>query len=551
MKKWLLLSVVIIVGGFGLIGCTNQDKDEKREPINLEIKDGAYYINGEKTFINALGYEIAARPGQHPYKDEKVLEIARMNNDLKVIKEAGFNAVRTWSELTEEEVQLIQESGLMLVYGIWVLPDGNFDDPKFVDDAKQQVRNVMAWSKNYDCIITYLIMNEPMVAHVHEKGAKNTIELWKSLTAIIHEEHPGIPVTISNNSAIGDYLNERIFDVYGYNTYDYKEGLPGHTQGFANHFKYLKKLNGENKPVLVTEFGLSVSPIGYGMYGGNTRQAQAGHVIKNFSDLLDSEVAGICPFYYADGWWKADNPAKHDPYPEEWFGYWGYADENDTVGYPRPVWYEFKRYNEAILAAPRNQQIYQGAVPVEIYLGENVSRVKAIYNDKLIYNKEVSGHHFTDAIDFKEDSITDRELIFEFYNQDNELLKWESISLLTTKNDVELPKISLSFNNDDLSKVKKLETKITIENNSKFLLKGKVNYIFAHHEGWNPGVHKTKEVETDKTMVSFTDTFEPSENCYVLNVGAGVDIKYGKFVKRIHAEKLLYRGSWADAIKVD
>ena len=23
--------------------------------INLEIKDGAYYINGEKTFINALG----------------------------------------------------------------------------------------------------------------------------------------------------------------------------------------------------------------------------------------------------------------------------------------------------------------------------------------------------------------------------------------------------------------------------------------------------------------------------------------------------------------
>ena len=46
------------------------------------------------------------------------------------------------------------------------------------------------------------------------------------------------------------------------------------------------------------------------------------------------------------------------------------------------------------------------------------------------------------------------------------------------------------------------------------------------------------------------DEFEPSENCFVLNIGAGIDIKYGKFVKRIHTEKLLYRGNWADPIKV-
>src|SRR5690606_21753485 len=179
---------------------------------------------------------------------------------------------------------------------------------------KEQVKKVMTWSKKYDCIITYLIMNEPMVAHIHDKGAQNTISLWKSLVEIIHHEHPGIPVTISNNSAIGEYLNERVFDVYGFNTYDYHEGLPGFTQGFANHFKYLKELNGENKPVLVTEFGMSVSPIGYGLYGGNTRERQASHIIQNFSDLLDAEVDGICPFYYADGWWKAGEPAIHNPY---------------------------------------------------------------------------------------------------------------------------------------------------------------------------------------------------------------------------------------------
>ncbi len=548
-------SILWIVALMGLSMGTGYSKPEHKaesKAINLEIKDGAYYINGEKTFINALGYEIGARPGQHPYEDKKVLEIDRMRNDLKIIKEAGFNAVRTWSELAEEEVQLVQESGLLLVYGIWIKPDADFGDPEFVKDAEKQVRKVMAWSKKYDCIITYLIMNEPMPAHIHKVGARHTYDLWTGLTKIIHEEHPGIPVTISNNSAIGEYLNARIFDVYGYNTYDYEEGLPGYTQGFANHFDYLKKLNGENKPVLVTEFGLSVSPEGWGkMYGGQTRVKQAGHVIKNFREVLDSGVAGICPFYYADGWWKTGEPGVHNPLPEEWFGYWGYADENDTVGYPRPIWYEFKEYNQALVASPRNHTIYQGPVPIEFYLNDEVRRAKIIYNDKVVYDKPVTGHHFTDQIDFKEEEITDRELIVEFYNARNELLKWESIMILTTKDKLELPRIQLSFNAEDLSKVKSIETEFTVLNDSVFTLDSNLNYVYVHHEGWNPGEHRARIIKTDEAEYSFTDSYTFSDDCVVLAVGAGVDIKYGKFVKRIYNQKLMYRGDWADPVKVD
>ncbi len=548
MKRAIYFLAALLL--LGIAGCAPK-KSEPVKPRHLEIKDGAYYINGEKTFINALGYEIAARPGQNPYKDKKVLEIARMRNDLKVIKQAGFNAIRTWSELTEDEVKLVQESGLMLVYGIWILPDGNFDDPKFVADAREQVKKVMAWSKNYDCIITYLIMNEPMVEHIYNKGAQNTFNLWTSIVKIIHEMHPGIPVTISNNSGIGEYLNERIFDVYGFNTYDYHDGLQGFTQGFANHFKYLKALNGENKPVLVTEFGMSVSPIGWGMYGGNTREMQAAHIIQNFSDLLDAGVAGICPFYYADGWWKGGEPAIHNPVPEEWFGYWGYADEQDTIGHPRPVWFEFSRYNKALLASPRNQKIYQGPVPLEFYLSKEVSRIKAVYNDKVVYDKPVSGYHITDSIDFNEQAITDRELIFEFYNKDNELMKWESVMILTTKNEIVLPTIELAFNTDDLEKVKSLVTTFTVKNDTIFKLDNKFKYVYAPHQGWDAPIMKTKEIETGKPEVSFSEVYEFPGNCRVLNVAAGIDIKYGKFVKRIYNQKLLYQGHWADPIKVD
>jgi hypothetical protein len=537
---------------FLITGCSQVKDENQFRSIKLEIKDGAYYINSEKTFINALGYEIGARPGQHPYEDEKELELARMRNDLKVIKEAGFNAIRTWSELTEKEVQTIQKSGLMLIYGIWILPNGDFDDKQFIADAKQQVRDVMAWSKNYDCIITYLIMNEPMVSHIHDKGAQNTYNLWTDLITIIHEEHHGIPVTISNNSAIGEYLNERIFDVYGYNTYDYSEGLPGYVQGFSNHFNYLKELNGENKPILVTEFGLSVSPIGWGrMYGGNTRKRQAYHIIKNFSELLDSDVAGVCPFYYADGWWKAGEPGVHDPYPEEWFGYWGYADENDTTGYPRPIWHEFKKYNQAIIASPRNHKIYQGVVPIEFYLNDRVTRAKIIYNDKVIYDKAISKYHFTDVIDFDEQAITDRELIVEFYDKDEKLLKWEAILILTTKDTIGLPEIKLDVNTNDLNKVNEVKATFTVLNDSVFKLDNNLLYIFAHHEGWDPGEHRTKIIDTDKVVYSFSDSYKFSDKCLVLNVGAGLDITYGKFVKRIYNQKLIYRGDWAKPVKVD
>lgn len=535
-----------------LAGCSETKEEGPSGSRQLEIKDGAYYINGEKTFINALGYEIGARPGQHPYEDVRELEVARMRNDIKVIKEAGFNAIRTWSELTEEQVQIVQESGLMLIFGFWIEPVGDFGDEKFIAEANHKVDSITSWAKNYDCIITYLIMNEPMAANIHRAGAQKTRNLWTGLTSLIHKNHPGIPVTISNNSAIGEYLDERIFDVYGYNCYDYKEGLPGYTQGFSNHFNYLKELNGENKPVLVTEFGMSVSPNNSGgLYGGNTRETQAKHIIQNVSDLLDSDVDGICPFYYADGWWKAGDPATHNPWAEEWFGYWGYANENDTIGYPRPIWYEFKEYNQAIVASPRNHKIYQGEVPVEFYLNENVSRAKIIYNDRVIYDKEVSGYHFADEIDFAEEAITDRELILEFYNMSGELLKWESIMILTTKDSLKLPEIKLDLNISDYSKTNKLEAKFTVLNESVFSIDKEFKYVYVHHEGWDPGEHRLKLIDPEMREYSFSDSYTISAESLVLNVSAGLDITYGKFIKRIYNQKLLYRGNWADPIKVD
>jgi hypothetical protein len=46
-------------------------------------------------------------------------------------------------------------------------------------------------------VITYLIMNEPMPAHIRKVGAQATLDLWIQLRDLIHREHPGVPVAIS------------------------------------------------------------------------------------------------------------------------------------------------------------------------------------------------------------------------------------------------------------------------------------------------------------------------------------------------------------------
>ncbi|MDX1700698.1 MAG: glycoside hydrolase family 2 TIM barrel-domain containing protein, partial [Melioribacteraceae bacterium] len=293
MKKIYILSVLIIVFASSCMqSLDDKQAIKKSSETQLEIKDGWYYINGQKFFVNALGYEIGARPGQHPYV-KRYSEPQRVKNDVEAIKLAGFNAIRTWSELSEEELKVVQESGLKVVFGIGIRPDEDFSDPKVIDEFMSIVKNVLAYSKNYDCIITYLIMNEPMPQHIKKVGAQATVDLWTKIRDLIHIEHRGIPVTISGNSAITEFVDMNLFDVYAYNAYDY-DGF-NYTHGYANASRILPELNGQGKPLLLTEFGLSVSRRGgESRYGGNTLYEQMKILPWYYRQLLDAGAAGAC-----------------------------------------------------------------------------------------------------------------------------------------------------------------------------------------------------------------------------------------------------------------
>ena len=553
MNKLFVLASVLLA----LITATSCSQQETTNHIEqpktqLEVKDGWFYINGVKTFINALGYEISARPGQHPYENREYSP-ERVSSDLKVIKQAGFNAVRTWAELSEEELQEVQKSGLKIILGIAVNPKDDFSDPEIVAKNLASVRRVLSYSKNYDCVIGYLVMNEPMPLHIKKVGAQATVDLWTQMRDIIHQEHPGIPVTISGNSAITEFVNMNLFDVYAYNAYDY-DGF-NYSHGYTNAAKILPEMNGQGKPLFITEFGYSVSrDEGEDRYGGNTLIEQMTMLPWYYRQLLDAGASGASPFYYADGWWKGPpgtSPADHDDTPEEWFGFWGYQDGQDTVGYPRPVWHALTQYNKAIISSPKNQTFYKNEVPIDIFLQPDVNSMRVIYKDRVIYSKDnIAESHLADTISFAGQGLTDRELIFEFYDKNSALLKLEGIVILTDENDIEWPTVTFTSEMTDLNDSPTITTQLALTNNDIFTLSDEVRYLYAVHIGWSRGEQKRWAIDPNIATQTLTDTYEIPEQSPVLGLYVGTEIRYGKFVKTIHDEQLIYRGDWADPIRV-
>lgn len=540
---------IIIYMLFNLISATLFSQPK----TTVELKDSWYYINGEKFFIKAIGYEIGARPGQHPYEGPKVEDLDLMKFDLKVIKEGGYNTIRTWSHFSEAQLKLVQASGLKLIMGLEINPDKDFSDPVFVKESLEYVKKTLAYTKKYDCIITYLAINEVQTEHMYQATGKAFIDLMQNIINIVHKEHPGIPVAISANAMISDYINQSIFDTYAYNCYDHNEAQTA-TMGFKDYIKGLCKLNGNDKPFITTEFGYSVSQKGYGRYGGQTLTQQSAGVIQNYRDLIDAGAVGMCQFYYADGWWKGGTPEIHNlDQPEEWFGFWGYSDLNDKFGSPRPVWFAMRDYMKALIISPKNNEIYTTKnIPLELFTDREAVKVVIKRHDKVLYTKNLAKQgYYNDNIELQLKGIEDVELAFEFYDKRNNVIKTESILILAAEKPFKLPTLTIEVTpNKDLNEGKIAKVKTQITGNDAFILHDELIVSYNTHIGWEVGPQtriSMKNQLNDKTIIN-ESFFTIPDNCRVVNASAGITAQFGKFIFKIHDQKIIFRGDWAKEV---
>ncbi|MDX1741829.1 MAG: hypothetical protein R3178_11065, partial [Rhodothermales bacterium] len=364
----------------------------------VEVVDGWFVVDGERFFSRCIGYETHTRPGQVPWIYE--FDPGLISLDLERIKSAGFNTIRTWGALTEEELAVVQNSGLKIIFGIWLDPQGDFGDPAFVSAALDHVRDVVSYTKNYDTIIGYVIMNEPLAEHIHDAGAGELVSLWTRAIDIIAAAHPGIPASVSN-TIVGDFVRTDLFGFAAYNAYIYNPVTVTYTHGYSGFVDFLKTKRASNKPLVITEFGLSVSPAPYSEvygYGGNTLEQQADGDLFMYRSLIEGGAQGGCVFQYHDGWWKGGDATTHDPVAEEWFGLYHFNGSEPWLGTPRPAWSAFEEYNRAIITSPRTGQIYKRVVPVEFFSSGAAASVRIESDGELLMDSPATEGWNTDEV---------------------------------------------------------------------------------------------------------------------------------------------------------
>ncbi len=503
----------------------------------IELKDNFFYIDGEKFFVKGIGYEAGARPGELPW--ERTFNPGQLHFDIQRILSGGFNTIRTWAPLFEEDLELLEGYDIKIIMGIWIDPHGDFADPVFVNEAKNIVNGVLDYSANYDNIIAYLIMNEPLPETVFAAGYDETEELWNELIDIIHERHPGRPVSISN-TCNGTFIDPGIFDFSAFNVYIYNPVTVNYLHRYRDYAAYLRKRDTSDHPLVFTEYGLSVSPSGPGNwgYGGNSLTEQTEGMLHMYKSLVDGGASGSCVFNYSDGWWKAGNENVHDDAAEEWFGLVEYTALSDTLGTERPVWQEVKDFQSVIVSQPVSSGIYGKKVPVEMFLHDDITKVEMKNDGSLIRSWEITDQYLADTITFDIQQPGDYSIDILCYS-DETLIKTEEKSILVAGKDLTLPSIDISLN-ANCWETGMLEVEYHITHSDDFTAETQLDHIYYPHVGFNYG-NPYQVTIPSSGEATITDSHSIADQVDAITIGAAFNIHFNSFEKRIVSEKTITR----------
>ncbi len=415
MRKLYLMTVglfLLLISSFG-----------QNHPVT--VQDGFFYLNGEKFFVKGLGIEIV-RPGQE-INSEVSHNPDRFRSDITRFLGAGFNTIRTWGAQTQEQLEAVKDLDMKIIMGIWIPPHVDYAKNNFIDSSLQKVTNVLSYSKDYDNIIAYVIMNEPNTQDL-VKNYDVTRLLYKTIVDEIHNQHPGTPVGMSAFPNIS-YLDMDMFDFIGYNVHPATNTMQDFCYDYPAYINYLKQVHGANKPLIVTEYGVSVSPLADNLrFPGDTQEErQANGLLYMYRSLIDGNAGGGCIFLSADGWYPDGDVNTNSGGVGETCGLIAYEDVTDMIGTPRPAWYAIKQYNTAVINSPKNMHEYQNEIPIEIFSSDTIDHFSVKSGTSEILLASIKGNYYSDTIVLNSVGMNDNTFSFTFFDIDNNVVKEESM----------------------------------------------------------------------------------------------------------------------------
>jgi hypothetical protein len=389
-------------GIFAFLLCIGFSCTEKEKPISAALPtntENRFSCTQHSILMDGIPFQIKGvvyvpfLPGQLPWELENVSNIpqtlkTRIDGDLEAIHSMGANTIRLWGPpaYVYEALQK-RTDDMAIMQTLWIGSPGDLQDPAFKESTKAGFRTVIDriyqfWPKRNPPILAYLAGNE--ISHesmsstnsahpeIHSYSGQyvRTSDNCTASEAFLAEmadyiktydkiKSGKIPLVSYANDIREPNLNTGFLDFQSENAYSYavpfyrpqtKPGSVSGTQfqGWIEEVKARVPL----KPLLITETGLSVSPMtghvgppAYG-YGGNTETEQANGILSNLQDIETSAFpnAGVCIHEYQDAWWKydAEDSKTHDPADiEEWFGLVKIQDNGSSVKV-RPVYDRIK-----------------------------------------------------------------------------------------------------------------------------------------------------------------------------------------------------------------
>lgn len=275
-------------------------------------------------------------------------------SDFKLLKDMGVNCIRIYKQPFAPDKKFLRKMyeeydifvALGDFMGKYALGSGaswkegtDYDNPEHQKNMLESVKQMVKEYKDEPYILAWILGNENVygVACNADKKPESFFKFANEVARAIKKIDPNHPVILCGGDALyldlfGKYCPD--IDIYGTNSYRGKYGFG---------FLWQDAREYADKPVLVTEYGVSAYSTGYSPE--ESEEYQAEYHRSCWEDMMDNSCGsgfgnslGGFVFEYLDEWWKAYEPFYHDkkglftgPFldgymHEEWLGIVGQGD---------------------------------------------------------------------------------------------------------------------------------------------------------------------------------------------------------------------------------
>ncbi len=243
------------------------------------------FAGDEKLYIRGVTYG-TFRPGPDDREQHDPTQVAR---DFAQMREAGINAVRTYTVPPRWFLDLAYDQGLYVMAGLpWEQHVTFLDDAKRQKDIISRVRTFVRECADHPAILCYTIGNEIPAPIVRWHGAQNVERFLRRLYDVVKREDPAALVTYVNYPST-EYLHLPFLDIFCFNVY--LESEPA----LDNYLARLQNIAGD-RPLVMAEIGLD------SRRNGETMQAET--LTWQVRTSFAAGCAGAFVFAWTDEWWR-------------------------------------------------------------------------------------------------------------------------------------------------------------------------------------------------------------------------------------------------------